>query len=302
MKLQKSASVVAAGTPDERTLAAINQWSKSPLTAQEVYYFRVRLCDDQPDRDFERFDTAALPRLAELFRGKTGLFDHNWASGEQTARVFDTEVCREGAVSYLCAHCYLLRTEKNAELIREIEGGIKKEVSVGCAVGKTLCSICGEPYGTCRHRKGQCYDGQTCLAVLCDPTDAYEFSFVAVPAQRAAGVMKAMKGGEAMTLSQLVESSGTPELRRHLKALQQEADFGRSCRESLLGETVALGLLLDFGASEELLKKAFGALEGQELGALRAAMAKKAAELFPPAAQLPGAKEKPAAMEAAYLI
>lgn len=302
MKLQKSATVVSAGTPDEKALAAINRWTKSPLTAQEVYYFRVRLCDDQPDRDFERFDTAALPRLAELFRGKTGLFDHNWSAGEQTARVFDTEVCRDGAVSYLCAHCYLLRTEKNADLIREIEGGIKKEVSIGCAMGASVCSVCGEPYGTCEHRKGVSYGGQTCLAVLCDPTDAYEFSFVAVPAQREAGVMKAMKGGEAMTLSQLVEASGTPEHCRKLKALEQEAEFGRSCREGLLGETVALGLLLDFGATEATLKRAFGALEGQELEKLRAAMAKKAAELFPPAAQLPGAKTKPAAMEAAYLI
>ena len=35
---------------------------------------------------------------------------------------------------YLKAKAYLLRTEKNAALIQEIEAGIKKEVSVGCSV------------------------------------------------------------------------------------------------------------------------------------------------------------------------
>ena len=52
------------------------------------------------------------------------------------------------------AEAYVLRTERNADLIADIEGGIKKEVSVGCAMGQARCSICGEPYGTCAHRKG----------------------------------------------------------------------------------------------------------------------------------------------------
>ena len=98
------------------------------------------------------------------------------------------------------AEAYVLRMERNADLIADIEGGIKKEVSVGCAMGQARCSICGEPYGTCAHRKGAVYDGETCLAVLSEPLDAYEFSFVAVPAQRAAGVTKAGKEGNGMTL------------------------------------------------------------------------------------------------------
>ena len=36
------------------------------------------------------------------------------------------------------------------------------------------------------------YDGKTCHFVLSDPQDAYEWSFVAVPAQRDAGVIKGM--------------------------------------------------------------------------------------------------------------
>ena len=301
MNIQKAAAVTASGHPDEAQLAKINLYSKTPLKAEEVYCFSVRLCDDLPDRDYERFDTAALPVLAELFRGKTGIADHDWSAERQIARIFDTEVLSENGASYIRAHCYMLRTEKNADLISEIEGGIKKEVSVGCAVRRTVCSVCGKPYGACEHRKGLDYDGRTCYAVLCDPTDAYEFSFVAVPAQRQAGVLK-RKGGVCMTLQELVTKSGTPELCDRLKALEEEAQFGRECRETMVAETVSLGLLLDFGADEATLQKAFSALDSRQLRTLKAAMAQKAAVLFPPEAQLPRPQSLPNKLEDAYII
>jgi len=96
-------------------------------------------------------------------------------------------VLEDDGASCLMAEAYVLRTERNADLIADIEGGIKKEVSVGCAMGQARCSICGEPYGTCAHRKGAVYDGETCLAVLSEPLDAYEFSFVAAPARPGGG-------------------------------------------------------------------------------------------------------------------
>ena len=210
MEIRKEGGLRGAGAPDEARLAKINAYARTPLTAEAVYCFRVRLCDDRPDRDFERFDTAALPRMAELFRGKTGICDHQWSADRQVARIFDTQVVREDdGASCLMAEAYALRTERNADLIADIEGGIKKEVSVGCAMGQARCSICGEPYGTCAHRKGAVYDGETCLSVLSEPLDAYEFSFVAVPAQRAAGVTKAGKEGYGMTLQDCVAKHGS---------------------------------------------------------------------------------------------
>lgn len=302
MQVCKAASVLSGGVPDGRRLAQINVFSKSPLTADEVYYFAVRLCDELPDRDFERFDGEALPKLAELFRGKTGIADHDWSAQRQIARIFDTEVLSENGVRFIRAHCYMLRTEKNADLIAEIEGGIKKEVSVGCAVAQVRCSVCGERYGTCSHRKGNTYDGELCVAVLSEPTDAYEFSFVAVPAQRKSGVLKAKKGGICMTLREFVEKSGTPEFCDRLKELESEADFGRQCRQAELTELISLGLLLDFGADEAILRKCFATLGAQELHELKESMARKAAELYPPQAQLPKANGGQNAVEAAYLI
>lgn len=267
-----------------------------------MYCFRVRLCDDRPDRDFERFDRAALEKLAELFLGKTGICDHEWSSERQVARIFDTAVEELDGAACLVAQAYMLRSEKTAGLIEEIEGGIKKEVSVGCAMAKATCSVCGAEYGSCAHRKGVTYDGKLCLAVLSEPTDAYEFSFVAVPAQKGAGVLKAMKGGRSMTLKELVESSGNGTLLDELQTLRREAAFGRERRAELEREVVSLGLLLDFGASEAVLKQTAAALDGEALVTLRGQMREKAAALFPPQPQLPAAGGKSAEVESAYLI
>lgn len=51
-------------------LALINALAKAELTAEQVYVFTLRLCDNEVDRDFERFDGEALERLGELFVGK----------------------------------------------------------------------------------------------------------------------------------------------------------------------------------------------------------------------------------------
>ena len=189
------------GVPAEAELAAINRFAKSPLRAEEVYTFSLRLCDNEVDRDWERFDTAALNTLGDLFVGKSGIFDHQWTAEGQTARIYRTEMVREGAqvtaagdgYCWLKAWAYLLRTEKNAELIAEIEGGIKKEVSVGCAIATKACSICGANRHTepCAHLPGRFYDGKLCHTLLSGAKDAYEWSFVAIPAQPKAGVTKA---------------------------------------------------------------------------------------------------------------
>ena len=106
-------------------LALINALARAELTAEQVYVFALRLCDNEVDRDFERFDSEALERLGVLLTGKSGIFDHQWSARGQTARIYKTEVVREPAVRtqagdeyrWLKGWAYLLRTEKNLSLI-----------------------------------------------------------------------------------------------------------------------------------------------------------------------------------------
>lgn len=302
MEIRKGALLGTAGAPDAAQLEKINRLTRSPLQAEEVYVFSVRLCDDQPDRDFECFDRAALETLAALFLGRTGIVDHQWSAENQLARIFDTAVLCEGGAHYLKAWAYMLRGTASDELIRQIEGGIRKEVSVGCAVAKTTCSICGAPYGTCEHRKGMEYGGEICVAVLSDPTDAYEFSFVAVPAQREAGVIKSWKGGETMNLQELVQKSAGEQARGEFQTLCKQAALGRAYTEEQRREIVRLGLVLDIGLNEKQLQKLASRLEMDELGEIRAALEEKAAELFPPQPQLQSCTVPTSGCEGDYLI
>ncbi|MDR2753038.1 MAG: hypothetical protein LBB50_01865 [Oscillospiraceae bacterium] len=202
MQMQKQAGTArqAGAQPTAGDLALIHRYSRTELPAQDVYIFAATLCDNEIDRDGERFTIEALHTLATLFVGKTGIFDHSGKTGDQVMRVFETWVEESAAqrtadgkpYAALHAKVYILRGPENEALIRAIDGGIKKEISVSCAVQSVKCSVCGKPFARegCTHRKGAVYDGAVCHAVLEHPTDAYEFSFVAIPAQPAAGVRK----------------------------------------------------------------------------------------------------------------
>lgn len=183
----------------DELLEKLNRFTRRKHTADEVYIFPVILCDNEIDRDNERFSREALDTLAEKFIGVTGIFDHDPKGENQTARLFAAEVIeeeRENSVgeryAYLKGYAYMVRTASNADLIREIDGGIKKEISVSCAAERQVCSICGADRRTkaCRHVKGRRYNGKRCFFTLEDISDVYEWSFVAVPAQIGAGVTK----------------------------------------------------------------------------------------------------------------
>ncbi len=277
----------------EADLALINRFSKTELQAEQVYVFALRLCDNEVDRDFERFDAQALERLGELLVGKSGIFDHQWSALGQTARIYRTEIVEEPAVRteagdsyrWLKGWAYLLRTEKNGDLIAEIEGGIKKEVSVGCSAARSVCSICGAENGGCAHVRGQVYDGRLCFAELKDVTDAYEWSFVAVPAQRRAGILKRFAQ----------ERNGDDGLRK-------EAALGRKYLRELRQEVARLAMLADDALDGAIFAQAAQRLEEPELLELKKAYEIRAARRFPAAVQLRRQNTGPAEDASAFLV
>lgn len=297
MEIRKAAQAVATGAPTAAQLEAINALAKTRLNGEQVYVFSLRLCDDQIDRDGERFDTGALPGLAKLFLGKTGILDHRWSTENQVARIFETQVVKEKDESYIRAWAYIRRGGKNDELIADIEAGIKKEVSVGCAMAQAVCSVCGSEYGTCGHVKGERYDGQVCAVILKEPVDAYEFSFVAVPAQREAGVMKGM--GAAVSLKELAAEHGA---QAEYRALTKEAELGRRYRKDLEDGVVRLGLALELGVAEPVLRSLAKTAGAEELLALKDALQGRLDESLPVVSQLLGVKGKAEEIESGFLI
>ena len=269
-------SVGETVSPEE--LELINGYSRRELSAEEVYVFTVVLCDNDIDRDCERFTVESLTALEKLFVGKTGIIDHAPSAKNQRARIIS---CRtesvDGALTAtgdqlfrLVARAYMLRSDGNRELIEAIEAGIVKEVSVGCSMGHTLCSICRNDMHSplCTHHKGAEYDGELCYGELSDPQDAYEFSFVAVPAQRAAGVIKSKAKEKDMNeICKALEcerevtltKGEADKLRAYIERLESDSECAEAYRAELLGRLrKALrdkGVRLDYTVEECILKK-----------------------------------------------
>lgn len=201
------AAQLASQEITEAELRAINKHAMAELKAEDVFTFKAVLCDNEVDRDFERFSLKALQDLKILFSGKTVIKNHRWEADSQVARIYATELVQSEKTTksgepytQLIARCYMVKTASNADLIAEIKGGIKKEGSIGCAMTSAICSICGTDNrkSYCTHYAGRKYkkDGvsEVCTFTLGGASDAYEFSLVAVPAQKAAGVSKSYTG------------------------------------------------------------------------------------------------------------
>lgn len=279
-----------AGTVREiaaEDLDAINRFSKVPLTADEVFTFDLLLCDNEIDRDYERFTPEAICKLRDMFVGKTGIFDHTWSAHGQKARIYKTSVVEDGSritaagepYTYLKASAYMLKNSENEGLIDDIRSGIKKEVSIGCSVSEITCNICGEPDGSpsCSHIRGAEYNGVLCCRVLNEPTDAYEWSFVAVPAQRDAGVIKRF---------------GKDVSDESFKRLEKEARLGRAYMKALRDETEMLGKLVMPELQEETAKSVLSKLDEDELISFRTLLRKRVDKLYPPVCQLKHQREQ----------
>jgi hypothetical protein len=220
--IQKAASLSIQDVTDEE-LKAINRYTLEPLKAEDVFTFKAVLCDNEVDRQHDQFTQKALQDMQKLYLGKTVIKDHRRSTDGQVARIYATELVqgsktlKSGEIyTQLVAHCYMVRTASNEDLIAEIKGGIKKEGSVGFAPSGSICSICGTDNvkSYCRHWPGKEYDKEggksVCTFKLTGVRDAYEFSLVAVPAQRAAGVSKSYTGE---TVYEKDEPETTPEPR-----------------------------------------------------------------------------------------
>ena len=289
-------------------LALINRFTYKELSADEVFSFSVTLCDNEIDRDGDCFFDATLEKLSELFIGVTGIFDHIHSSKNQAARIYSAKVeaTDNRLTSYgkpykaLKAKAYMPITEENAPLIEKINAGILKEVSVCCSAGSYICSICGEDLRSekCSHIKGVEYDGRLCYCILKDPTDAYEWSFVAVPAQPEAGVKKsfekrkiaktfydcekALKSGREI----LIDSVLSKKMGEKLIRLEKEATLGREYKKDITAQVIRFSSMILENFDSASVEKMCASLDIDELKGLRDSLAEKAAQSVPLEPQL----------------
>lgn len=233
----KSAGIDLQEVTDEE-LKAINKFTLSPLKAEDVFSFKLAMCDNEVDRDYEYFSLKALEQLKKLFTGKTVIKDHNHKADNQVARIYATELVQSSKTTkngelytQLIAKAYMVKTPDNESLIAEIKAGIKKEVSVGCAINSAICSICGvdNAKSYCSHYHGKEYEVNgkkvQCTFKLDNALDAYEVSLVAVPAQRNAGACKSYGSETVYEKDQKIETPEKQPENNTTKDLELEANL-----------------------------------------------------------------------------
>lgn len=311
----KNGYVVKGFQANGLDLEKINRFTCKELTLDDVYVFKVDLCNNDIDRDFECFSLNALNQLAKQFVGKTGIKNHFASTENQTARIYETSVekinGRKTATGndfyVLRAKAYMVRTDDNKNLIKEIEAGIKKEVSVSCSASKNTCSVCSQNKNEkrCQHINGKKYNGKLCYSVLDDITDAYEFSFVAVPAQKEAGVIKSFtQKGENENLNDILKqfdfSAGevtlsqkdAQEISAYISNMQENANLGAEYKNGLVKQLVSLCSRVVPEMDLKMFEGVANVMTAKELTSFKTAFEKNIASAGKPAPQLAKAKDK----------
>lgn len=196
-----SDNIVFSPIPSDEDYELIKQMMPSnEVSKDSLFVYKVLLCDNMLDRDNERFTHKALEQLTKLYIGKIGIEDHNPTVKNSHSRIYKTELITDDTIKndigepyeYVLGYAYTINNEKNKSLIEEIKSGLKKEVSVGVSNNSLICSICGHQLGEdgCTHIEGNIYENVKCVGLMDNIDDVYEWSFVSIPSQRKAGVIK----------------------------------------------------------------------------------------------------------------
>ncbi len=150
----------------------------------------------------------------------------------------------------------------------------------------------------CTHKKGEVYGSKLCCGELVNPYDAYEWSFVAVPSQKKAGItkshkilgkendmekiLKAIENKKAFTL----DESDSRKLCEYIDGLKKSAKDGVLYRESLTRDVVGLAAFVQPDISGETMESVAKSMTIEQLREFKSAFEKKKKAAFEPVPQL----------------
>lgn len=204
--------------PTDEQLAKINEFTRSPKTADDLVVFDTFSCNDLPDRDDDQFTAQTVKDFAKLPApfgptGKSYMVGHDY-NKLPVGRIFDTGTqsvdTDSGKATFLKNSVYIPNTAANQSFIENQDFGVYWAVSVGVMLEGVNCNVCGERmfqfFGECYngHFKGAYYDPNSsetddwgwpieakatdknaikCLGLMEGAKDFYELSQVFLGAQ-----------------------------------------------------------------------------------------------------------------------
>ena len=95
----KNKSLINKSVATEDDLALINKNTINPLNVEDVFVFKVKLCDNELDRVNDHMTDNFLNEFADKAKSLTGITNHDWDAEGQMSRLYDTEVVAEEGVT-----------------------------------------------------------------------------------------------------------------------------------------------------------------------------------------------------------
>ena len=139
--------------------------SKADLTPEDVHVRGMRIVNSKRDYYYSRFTLGALNEVAELMPGAPVMIGHDYRNmpiGTFFAahRVFRPAKLREPRKDsyWVEALFYVPNDEEGNNIIRRIDLGTWREVSLGWRFTSANCGICGEAIRDCPHLPGEIYE------------------------------------------------------------------------------------------------------------------------------------------------
>lgn len=165
-------------TPDHDETEAVNRFALRPLTRDDFAVFRLDLCHNQVDRHFSRFPDEELDRINALVPGRPLMERHDLRGSLPRGTFFRSALHRQDDRLSVRPDVYVLRTERNADFIRNIEGGVYRETSIGFSFQTPECNVCGKDMRTCDHVPGRTYGDTRCHYIMRNVLEVIEGSVV----------------------------------------------------------------------------------------------------------------------------
>ena len=164
-------------------LAAVNRFALRPLTRDEFAVFTLELCHNQIDRHHSRFADAELEVIDRLVPGRPLMERHDLRGSLPRGTFFRSQLVREGDRLTVQPEVYVLRTAENESFIRNIEGGVYRDISIGFSFRMPECSVCGKDIRSCAHVPGKSYENEACHFIMRGVLDVLEGSVVSSGSQ-----------------------------------------------------------------------------------------------------------------------
>ena len=184
------------GVADEEVVLAVNRFSLRPLGAEAFAVFTLDLCHNEVDRHHSRFPEEELARIDGMVPGRPLMERHDLRGSLPRGTFFRSRLHRSGAKVSVRPDVYVLRTGENADFIKNIEGGVYRETSIGFSFRLPECSVCAKDLRTCDHVPGRSYGDETCHFVMRDVQEVIEGSVVSSGSQ-GTGFVSGARGSSA---------------------------------------------------------------------------------------------------------